>query len=193
MTATVANASPFIDHLHSLEANKDRAALAELRRGVGKSPGEVPALLVHVVPWLPTTAWPGLEDAYFLIATLFALHPNTGLPQRTNLGASFARLARAMDSGGAERRFMALLNCDRSELPDHLLSGVTLLRTHDIPVDWRQLLADVLAWQRPQRWVQRAWAAGFWGSVADGKAAQGESALAAGQDGAERRGTEIGG
>jgi CRISPR system Cascade subunit CasB len=153
----------------------------------------VPALLVHIVPWLPAKAWPGLEDAYFLIATLFALHPNTGLPQRTNLGASFARLARAMDSGGAERRFMALLNCDRSELPDHLLSAVTLLRTNDIPVDWRQLLADVLAWQRPQRWVQRAWAAGFWGPMADGKAAQGESTMAAGQDGAERSGTKTGG
>jgi CRISPR system Cascade subunit CasB len=181
MTETVARASSFIDHLHDLEASKDHDALAQLRRGVGKSPGEVPALLVHVVPWLPAAPWPGLEDAYFLIATLFALHPNTGLPQRTNLGASFARLARAMDSGGAERRFMALLNCDRGELSDHLLSAVTLLRTNDIPVDWRQLLADVLAWQRPQRRVQRAWAAGFWGS------------MTAGQDGAERRGTDTGG
>lgn len=64
----------FITFLQSLVAKEDRGALAKLRRGLGKTPGEAVEMLPLVVPKLPENrTWE--HDAYFLVASLFALHP----------------------------------------------------------------------------------------------------------------------
>lgn len=162
----------FVAFLAGLAEQEDRAALAALRRGLGKAPGEAADLYPYLVPWLPRLpANPWQEDAYYLVASLFGWHPlswrgaegDGDRARSTNLGVSFARLAGEAEGAGVERRFVALLNADRDDLPEHLRHGVGLLKAHEVPVDWAQLLHDVQGWGWPSRSVQRGWARAFWG------------------------------
>ncbi|MBI4504637.1 MAG: type I-E CRISPR-associated protein Cse2/CasB [Chloroflexi bacterium] len=164
----------FVAHLAELVAAEDRAALAALRRGLGKEPGEAAEVFPYVVPWLSSDAGrrdrEDEEQAYFLVASLFAWHqgawPAEGDRRRaTNLGASFRLAARSRDEGGepgVERRFVALLNCHRADLPVHLRHAVGLLKAKEIPVDWAELLHDIRRWDSASRSVQRAWARAYW-------------------------------
>ena len=159
----------FVNHLHDLIDRRDRAALAELRQGLGKRPAAASGSHRHVLPYLPRDMPLWREDAFYLVASLFALHPTTrwaGIRQAgspaTNLGASFGRLAYVVDSEGPERRFTALLNASLEEVPNHLRHAVQLFREHDIPVDWAELLRDLRWWSQDTRTVQRRWARAFW-------------------------------
>jgi CRISPR system Cascade subunit CasB len=156
-----------------------RATLAILRRAVGKSPGEAADAARFVWGFLPRDAPPwqvdGEEEAFHLIAGLFALHPKPWPQVETdtrarNLGASFAMLRRKTEEHGGgesvERRFVALLNSHGDDLPKHLRQSISLLRSEDVPVDWLELLRHVRAWDSGTRWVQRRWAQAFWGAVA---------------------------
>lgn len=165
----------FIEYLCDLAKpeSSNRAALAALRRGLGKSPGEAAEMFPYVVPWVPNDPKEWEEAPYYLVASLFALHPlpwpesdATSASSRT-FGASMAKLIATPDRLDAvERRFVALLNAHPEDIGDHLRRNVALLKAADIPVDWAQLLTDLLWWDHPQRRVQRRWARSFWTSVA---------------------------
>lgn len=160
----------FVDSLKALAEREDRAALAALRRGMGKPPGGAPEMFPYVVPWVPPNASPWQEEPYYLVAALFALHPMDWPAAEedhrpTNLGRSFARLANASDSASVERRFVALLNCHRDDLPEHLRHAVSLLASHDVPINWARLLRDIHGWDWEDHPVQRAWARAFWGTA----------------------------
>src|SRR5262249_1746417 len=77
--------------------------------------------------------------------------------------ASMRDLAMLMQSGGPERRFIAMLGCSLVELPNHLRHAVSLLNAKSIGVDWCQLLADIRHWENENRWIQTEWARAFWG------------------------------
>jgi len=164
-------ATRFVAGLEGLVKREDRAALAALRRGLGKAPGEAAEMCRYVDPWLPSSPKPWEDSAYYLVASLFGLHP-TPWPGgghdawKTNLGASFATLAGERGQERVERRFVALLNSDREDLPSHLRHCIGLLRTDDVPVDWVQLLRDVQRWDAPGGRVHRQWANAFWGQGA---------------------------
>lgn len=162
----------FIDYLQGFVDREDRAPLAMLRRGLGKSPGEAAEMHRYVLPFLREDARWGEEEAYYRVAALFAWHQRdwrrgeeqpTG--RLTNFGASFAWLARETKSESIEARFVALLNCGLDDLSEHLRHGVGLLKAHDIPIDWAWLLRDLQQWEREDRRVQRAWARAYWGTT----------------------------
>src|SRR4051794_39711919 len=95
----------FVQFLQGFVEREDRAPLAALRRGIGKTPGEAAEMHRYVVPFLPRESRWGEDDAHYLIAALFALHqrswPDGDDPRAaTNLGASFAQLARVTDESG---------------------------------------------------------------------------------------------
>jgi CRISPR system Cascade subunit CasB len=152
----------FVAHLRRLADNDDRAALAKLRRGLGKPPGTALETLAVVQPWLPQDVGPWAENACYLVASLFADHPQAG--GAGNLGAAFALLTKKRDSESLEKRFLALLNADEADLPRHLRHAVSLLRSEGVAVDWACLIDDVQQWGHPQRFVQRRWARDFWAS-----------------------------
>lgn len=155
----------FVRYLEGLVRDEERAALAALRRGLGKTPGEAAEAHRYVLRFNPGL-WE--EDAYYLVAALFAWHQgswrHTTDGHRNNLGASFRLLAGATESGSVEKRFVALLNCREDDLPNHLRQAVGLLKAHHIPVDWAQLIRDIRGWDREGRRVQREWARAFWGA-----------------------------
>lgn len=156
----------FINYLNELADNEDRAALAALRRSLGKSPGEAAEAHRYVLRFNPER-WD--EWAYYLIAGLFAMHPESwrkaeGDKRLTNFGASFTWMKSKADSDSSiERRFVALLDCHEDDLADHLRHAVSLLRSKETPVDWLQLLRDLRNWNHEDRFVQRNWARAFWG------------------------------
>ena len=61
-----------------------------------------------------------------------------------------------------EKRLVGLLNSHREDLPHHLRQAVSLLKSSEIPIDWRQLLWDILYWEHESRFVQQQWAREFW-------------------------------
>lgn len=170
-------AARFAAWLQGLVQAEDRAALAALRRGLGKEPGTASEMYRYVMPWISAdTSWRD-EQNYYLVAALFAWHQVSwvgSLDQRgrSNFGASFKRLLNATESDSMNRYFTALLNSQRAELPHRLRRTVGLLHAHDIPVDWARLLRDLRGWESPSRWVQRQWAQAFWGAPDDQKDAQ---------------------
>jgi CRISPR system Cascade subunit CasB len=169
----------FIGHLEALRERRDRAALAALRRALGKEPGAAPEAYPIVMPYLPEGAGDRVERIHFLVGSLFALHqkswPRTeGDRSRHDLGASMRILAERRPGGGVERRFGALLACDEAELGEHLRHVVALLKSEEVPIDWARLLADLKEWNYERRPVQRRWARSFWaGTGVDGEQAQG--------------------
>ncbi len=152
----------FIEYLYSLAERQDRAALAALRRGLGKPPGTVPDMYPYVVPWLPADLYRSEEAAYYLVAALFAFHPS-----HTDQGNMGDHMAAARDEGNndsLERRFVALLSAHPDDLPDYLRQAVSFLRSKEIPINWERLFRDLKLWGHPERGdqIRKQWAASFW-------------------------------
>jgi len=160
----------FIGSLLDYAGNEDRAALANLRRGLGKKFGTAP----EVFPFVTRFAAIYEEEDFALIGSLFALHPEKNWrgedkeKHKRNFGASLLWFAGESNAeASTERRFVALLNCDREDLQTHLRQAVSLLKSKEIPVDWLQLLQDVRHWNNESRFVQKKWARGFWRGADD--------------------------
>jgi CRISPR system Cascade subunit CasB len=105
------------------------------------------------------------EDSYFLVASLFAIHPEHAAAG--NFGGSMWRIA--TDGGNepspsADLRFRRILEAEREDLAAHLRQAVRLAATRSTPVaiDYHRLLSDLLWWEHPERRVQRAWARAYW-------------------------------
>ena len=122
------------------------------------------------------------EEAAALVTSLFALwHQGNRIHQRRpngTLGGSFKELADAERRRGGksprepvpnvERRFAVLLDSHAEDLPERLRHAMSLLKAQDVPIDWTQLLDDLLRWDWPERLVQRSWARDYWtGSCED--------------------------
>lgn len=149
--------SPFVKSLEKLAFDNDRAALAKLRRGLGKKGGTA-EMYRYVVPFLDPEKAYGAER-YFLIASLFALHPK---PTR---GISMGKVFRVMaeKSASVEKRFEHLLSVDADDLDGHLRQAISLAKSKGVLIDFHQLFFDVKGWDHPDRYVQLRWARDFWG------------------------------
>jgi CRISPR system Cascade subunit CasB len=162
MEAEMSEPHPFVQYLEKLR--DDRGALAALRRGLASPPGAEPQMYRYIVPWLPADPPPWVENAYYLVAALYASHPLPG--GSGNLGSSYAQArAREGDATAIERRFTALLAAHPDDLPFFLRQSVSYLRSKEVPIEWSQLLRDVSNWGHPEygERVRKEWARRFWG------------------------------
>ncbi len=155
--------NPFIDYLKTLsEDDRRKSALASLRRGLGKPLGTDPSSYRYVVPWLSANFSKAQENAYFLVAALFALHPGSSI--QGNLGEHLGKIRQSsINPEAIDRRFSALLSCHSDDLPVYLRQMISLLKSKEIDVNWGELLDDIVQWNRPDRRIQKKWARGFWG------------------------------
>lgn len=140
----------------------DRAALARLRQGLGKSATETLARLGWLFAAVPDWA----TDRAVLVAGLFATNSAAG-----DSGTLGKALRRYRDATGAEesadKRFAYLVDSDAEDLPDRLRQVVKLLKAKDIPIDYRRLLEDLLAWNWESRKVQWDWSRDYWKASVD--------------------------
>ncbi|MFO7169857.1 MAG: type I-E CRISPR-associated protein Cse2/CasB [Chloroflexota bacterium] len=138
----------------------DASGRARLKRNAGRALGE--ARDVHRVFFqaLPYDVHERQYDDYFLVASLFPLAPHRA--GAGSLGATLRQVRQIR--GGAERansldrRFQALIDSEREQLPFRLRQAVRLAAADDVAIDWAQLLSDLLAWDLDGRPVQLRWA-----------------------------------
>ena len=156
----------FIGYLLGMaEDDRDnRGALADLRSGLGRNPGEMARVHKHVVPYLPEHNYD--DRWYYLVATLFGAFPQHR--KGYSLGAAFRPLKAKSES--MEARFIALLNAHSDDLGGHLRHAVSLLRANEQPLDWFRLLEDLSQWDHPAAHVQLKWAKDFYKGEYDGAA-----------------------
>lgn len=144
-----------------LEQSSSKAQLARLRRGVGKSPGELPELWGMFLKDMPEE-WMGrdgkpsyVEWAVYTALTLFALHQQ-GHSDSMNVEGEENRLGRAVRKlvhGGEDeanirmRLSLAARSDDMTELSYHLKTVVRLLESNDIKLDYVDLAKDLYWFQ----------------------------------------------
>ncbi|MFD9734626.1 type I-E CRISPR-associated protein Cse2/CasB [Umezawaea sp. NPDC059074] len=139
----------FIDQLHKLHHGASsgiakhqsdcRAQLARLRRSLNGPQYQVDAYEFLFKQNPPETE----QETWLLVAGLFATHPQPGRSGRRSLGTSMRDL-RAKRTDSATRRFQQLLGRDRRALPHHLRQTIRLLASDSIPVNYGQLLDDLV-------------------------------------------------
>lgn len=155
-----------------------KALLANLRRGAGKAPGELPALwgeLLEDFPeeWMNSRGAPSrAEWAAYIALTLFAVHQQGNDPAASPMHCAGCPLGRAVrrlvpaDDVDAEtrilRRFEQMATAVEIQgVSQHLRGIVQLLRAGGIPLDYAALAHDLYQYQFPEavagvrlRWAQ---------------------------------------
>lgn len=151
----------FIERLHELARDDDRAALAHLRRSLDQETRSFAAAAQVIARSLPRELTPWEEADAYLLAGLFALAPSShGVP----LAAALRQVAFSTGSSSIESRFTSLLAASREDVPTHLRHAVTLVRSAGLELDWSQLFDDLRRWGHPSGITQKKWARAFWGS-----------------------------
>ena len=151
----------FVDRLAKLDAG----GKARLKRNAGKSLDEANSnlglfysLLQHL--GVPTSH----EGKYWLIATLF---PHTEAATSGNFGAALRRARSAQYRKGLDRRVEALLDSDDTQLAYRLGQTIRFLHAQRVAVNWQSLLADILQWEHPSRFIQKQWAKAYFALSTD--------------------------
>lgn len=141
------HALSFIAHLSDL-AERDRGALAHLRRSLAFAPGSFPRAYPYVERFVPRESHAGdpWRKALYLTAALFALHPEHR--GDISLASALGSIARTRESTSVEQRFIALLGAEPESLPNLLRQAVSLLAADDHPCDYVRLLDDLGVWLR---------------------------------------------
>lgn len=152
------------------------AALARLRRAVGKEPGEVMDVLEFTfAPELlrghpaDDVAPSAAERAAHVAITLFALHQQSRGERMHHRGRGLGTALRRLHTGSGPipdpivRRFRMLGTADSfGELTHHLRGVVQLLRAASAPLDYGLLAHQLLIWQNDPSAVRMAWGRQFY-------------------------------
>lgn len=169
MPPTESKKHPLVRYLLSLAEQEDRASLAALRSAL--RPGQELDALRFVVPFLFSEDRKGKalsaacrrrdEDDAVLLASLFALHPESG---GLSLASAMSKIFHDTGSESIEGRFRALLSAHRSDLGTHLRYAVALCASKGVSLDWDDLYKTIQQWDREDGAQRRSWARDFWAS-----------------------------
>lgn len=136
----------------------DAAGRARLKRNAGRTLAEardIHRVFFQALPY-ELAGRSQDEETYFLVATLFPMADSRS--GGVSLGSTLRRVRQNRESASIDRRFQSLIDSDREQLPFRLRQAVRLAAASDQPVDWSQLLADLLAWEHPEHYIQLNWA-----------------------------------
>lgn len=162
-----------------------KAALANLRRGVGREPGELPQLFGTILYEMPEDFLSQNGNATkeewvcYISLTLYALHQqghngeNQEMHTREKIGIGKAMYRLALSYEGdpnAEQRMLQRLKTlvtavDMKELSYHLRGIIQLLKSRDIPLNYEILAEDLYELQFPEgkNRVSLRWGQDFYG------------------------------
>ena len=158
-----------------------RAQVAALRKGVSRSPGELPEIweLTRVeVPDGAGDAPTWEEIAVHTAMTLYAVHQQSRTEHMFSPGVGLGSAAhnlvgRDEENPSARARFNALVTSTTvAELRHHLRGFVSLLRARGIALDHAMLADDIVGFQRPggAKKVRLNWARQYYSLPADNAA-----------------------
>jgi len=156
-------ASPerFLEYLEKLRLGETWGrARAVFRRSLAFPPGTYTPSFPFVEPFVgQQEGW--TREAFYLTAGLYGLKDGEHQP-----GRHFARALRetmeVRKSASIEKRFLALLDADRDQLPTRLRLTLGLIEGG---IDFVSLLRDLLAWFDFERDVQVRWAREFYREI----------------------------
>ena len=148
--------------------SNDTAALAQLRRGLGKNYDECVEIWQYITPMGNSNA--KQENALFYTFTLFAMHQQgqTKLVHQegSDLGVACRNLT--LDERSSQSLKNRFLNTARSdsqdELIQHLQGLISILRSKDIPLDYKDLYYAIYYWDDSLKRARkrRIWAHHFY-------------------------------
>ena len=151
--------------LNSGNQGAQKAALANLRQGVGHIPGEIPQVWGEFLQDMPENFYSSQNEpsraewAVYIALTLFALHQQGHDPAKEPMcksGASFgSAIARLCHSEEEKERVLRRFNTaatasDIAEAAHHLRTLVQLLRSESIPLDYPALAKDLYFYQNTE-------------------------------------------
>ena len=152
-----------LNWLRKMPENAYRAELANLRRGAGKKPGDLPELLGTILQNMPEEFYgkngeaSKEEWAVYTVLTTFAVHQqghsqNEWMSTDCPFGSAVRKLAPNDDElERVLRRFNAFATSADIEEASHYLRGLAqLLRGTDMPFDYPALAADLYYFQFPE-------------------------------------------
>lgn len=145
-----------------------KAALACLRRGIGKEIGTIPNLLGLMLPEQPIGNYPRQEEqierALYTALTLYAFHQqgvercmsdglkeeDTAVSHRNSFGYAAGKLFLASgNEAGVQRRFNQVLTAkDLTELSVHSRGIISLMKQYSIAMDYPQFALDLYHFQQ---------------------------------------------
>lgn len=146
-----------LNKIDNMPEHSRKAMLSNLRRGIGRVPGDMPELWGILLQDLPAelqskngTPTAG-EWAVYLALTLYALHQQGQENAMHQPGISLGRAVRQLADPESEpeespsfRRFQTLLTAsDIQEISHHLRGMIQLLRAKGIPLDYAKLAKDL--------------------------------------------------
>lgn len=165
------------------QAKENTKALAELRRGIGKVPGEIPQLWGYYLESMPEDFYGNTEPsraewAVYAALTLFALHQQGKDPQIDPMqkeGQSFGKaLSYLVHSQDDQERILRRFNIIATassveELFHYMRSAVQLLRAENIGLDYAKLAGDIYCYQFPEliSTVRLRWGQDFYRNKSD--------------------------
>ena len=149
--------SDFTAHLRGLVRADNKEALAALRRAA-RSKRYANMAIPYVAYVLPQ--WKKDVDTYLCVASLYAEHP-LSTTEDTNFGDQVRALRQHRSPDAIDRRFKVLINA-RNHQEKHIRAFVQMLETEQIPIQWEQLLYDMLYWNHPDQFVQYEWSMHYW-------------------------------
>ena len=144
-----------------------RSELAELRKGIGKKPGERPELWWSIFEGFPEqymskTETPSKEEwSYYIALTLFAMHQQGHDLNKEPMyvyGIPFGQAVRRLASPGDEedlarvrRKFNTVAtSADILELSHHLRGLIQMMKSKGIPLDYGMLADNLYSYQFPE-------------------------------------------
>lgn len=172
------------DLVQWLEQHRDdRGLMSELRRGFS------PATEHYAWPHL--ARWCNLDDdrqrtIFATVAACYALYPES--TKAGNLGTVLRTIAHHEQAGedalrSFEGRFRRLITCSSAEdLLGHVRSVVQAARQRGIPINYAQLLEDLLRWDFADRRIKTAWAQAYWVGDARGRQPDGDLVVSSSEE-----------
>lgn len=146
------------------QSRENTKALAELRRGIGKAPGEIPQMWGYYLESMPEEFYGDTEPsraewAVYAALTLFALHQQGKDPKIEPMQKEGQSLGRALSylvhNGNDKERIIRRFNIIATassveELFHYMRSVIQLLRGENIGLDYAKLAGDIYCFQFPE-------------------------------------------
>ena len=164
-----------------VQAKSNTGVLAELRRGIGKKPGELPQLWGYFLESMPENFYGDKEPsraewAIYTVLTLYALHQQ-GKSLETDVmyqeGQTFGKAVANLvhNENDKERvicRFNTIATATSIEETVHYLRGmIQLLRNENIGLDYSVLAGNIFLYQFPEfsSQVRLKWGQDFYSNL----------------------------
>lgn len=159
----------FIDYLINLKKDKNRCALAILKRSLGFQPGTYHPSYPYVEPFISSDmdVCNPYRKALYLVAGLFAKHPHHFEDKTfaSVFGAIANESKKESKKESFEKRFITLLGAESDTLPTYLRQAISLIGAEgEMGIDFVRLTKDIFKWSvnKDKQKLKIKWARDFY-------------------------------